>query len=268
MTAVVVLLHAFPLDHRMWAAQQQGLAAAGWPAVALDLPGFAGTPLLDAEPSLEPVADAIAQHLAADGIDHYVLVGLSLGGYVAMAMARRALARGQAAAIDGLILCDTKASADTPTAVANRIRLAESVLDDSVLAEPGRCGRILRQALLPGLLGATTHASRPEVLAQVGGWLDEAEPATVAWYQHAMAGRPDSHQVLRDLAVPTLVLWGDEDTLSPQDEQASMLAVLARGRESIIEGVGHLSAVEDPMAVTESILAALVGSSDRVDRSQ
>jgi pimeloyl-ACP methyl ester carboxylesterase len=246
MSRVLVLLHAFPLDHRMWSVQQEHLGAAGWEVLALDLPGFGGSALLDGEPSLGSVAEVITQHLELEGIEGYALAGLSLGGYVAMAMVRQAMAAGRGDAIASLILCDTKASADSPQAVVNRIRLAEAVSVD-----PGNSGRILSQAILPGLLGQTTHTSRPEVVDLVGQWLDEADPQAVSWYQQAMADRPDSHDLLRMWSAPTLVLWGSEDSLSPQAEQESMLSVLSAGRSAVIDGVGHLSAVEDPDAVTE-----------------
>ncbi|MFM8893927.1 MAG: alpha/beta fold hydrolase [Actinomycetales bacterium] len=254
MSDVIVLLHAFPLDHRMWAAQQVNLGAAGWEVLAVDLPGFGGSAVLDAEPSLVTVAAALADHLLAEGVERYALAGISLGGYVAMAMARRALAAGRPETIAPLLLCDTKASADTSAAAQHRIRLAETVLED-----PVRCGRILRQALLPNLLGSTTHDTRPEVVAEVGEWLDQAEPGAVAWYQQAMAQRPDSHQVLRAFAAPTLVLWGEQDTLSPQPEQTSMLDALSDGQSAVIEGVGHLSVVEDPPSVSAAMLTILDG---------
>lgn len=249
MSGTLVLLHAFPLDHRMWAEQERAVAEAGWRVIAPDLPGFGGTRLLAGEPGLDAVAAHLLDQFAADGIEHAVVAGLSLGGYVAMAMIRLATSLGRPTFVDALVLCDTKASADGQEAVRNRMRLAEAVTADQV-----ESGRLLRQAILPGLLGETTHATRPEVVDMVGGWLDEAPPETVAWYQRAMAARPDSHDTLRCLQVPALVLWGSQDTLSPKAEQSTMLDALSLGREAVIEGVGHLSAVEDPDAVSESLL--------------
>jgi pimeloyl-ACP methyl ester carboxylesterase len=252
MSATLLLLHAFPLDHRMWAEQERAATEAGWRVIAPDLPGFGGTGLLPSEPGLDAVAANLLDRLAEDGVDHAVVAGLSLGGYVAMAMIRMATMRGCPEFVDAVMLCDTKASADGPEAVRNRMRLAEAVT-----ADPVDSGRILRQAILPGLLGQTTHATRPEVVAVVGGWLDAARPETVAWYQRAMAARPDSHGTLRSLQAPALVLWGSEDSLSPQAEQSSMLDALNHGQEAIIDGVGHLSAVEDPAAVSEGMLSFL-----------
>lgn len=252
MSGTLVLLHAFPLDHRMWAGQERAATEAGWRVIAPDLPGFGGTTLLAAEPSLDDVAAHLLSRLAEDGVEHAAIGGLSLGGYVAMALIRMATMAGRAELFDAVILCDTKASADGPEAVRNRLRLAEAVTADQVDS-----GRILRQAVLPGLLGQTTHATRPEVVNVVGGWLDEARPETVAWYQRAMAARSDSYDALRSLQVPALVLWGAQDTLSPKAEQSAMLEALSRGQEAVIDGAGHLSAVEDPDAVSESLLQFL-----------
>lgn len=249
MSGTLVLLHAFPLDHRMWAEQERAAAEAGWRVIAPDLPGFGGTSLLTAEPSLDAVAAHLLDRMAKDGVKHAVVAGLSLGGYVAMAMMRLATITDRPGFFDAVILCDTKASADGPEAVRNRIRLAEAVNAVGIDS-----GRILRQAILPGLLGQTTHSTRPEVVNLVGGWLDEARPETVAWYQRAMAARPDSHDTLRSLRVPTLVLWGSEDSLSPKTEQASMLDALSLGQEAVIDGVGHLSAVENPDAVSARLV--------------
>lgn len=246
-TGVVVLLHAFPLDGRMWAAQADAVSAAGWDVLVPDLPGFGESDLLGEEPSLDAVARTVLDELDAQRVDRAVIAGLSLGGYVTMALSRLAPER-----IDAIMLCDTKAAADTDVARANRERLTQAVLD-----APASTGRILRQSFLPGLLGATTFAVRPDVVTQVEAWLDDADPHTIAWYQRAMADRPASYDTLAALAVPALVLWGDEDALSPQADQQAMLDALRFGREARIASAGHLSAVEAPDAVNAAMTGFL-----------
>lgn len=241
MSPAVLLIHAFPCDHRLWAAQVESLD--GWRVLAPDLPGFGGTELLDAEPSLPAVADWLLGLLRREGIDRLAVGGISLGGYLVMELLRR-----EPELFAAVLLCDTKASADSPEAAANRERLAAAVT-----AEPQACGRILRQSVLPSLLGRTSLDSRPEVVGMVAGWLDEAPAASVAWYQRAMAKRPDSLEVLSQVDVPALVLWGDEDALSPEGEQRSMLSALPRGSAAVIEGAGHLAPVERPEAASRAI---------------
>lgn len=246
---VVLLLHAFPCSGAMWAAQADALSEAGWDVVVPDLPGFGASDLLDAEPDLEAVAAVLLRELDEQGIGEVAVAGLSLGGYLAMALARLAPER-----LSAVMLCDTKGTADSAPAIENRHRLAQAVLED-----PSNCGRILRQSVLPGLLGGTTFAERPDVVARVEGWIDAARPESVAWYQRAMAARPDSLPVLAGLRVPGLVLWGDEDAISPEPEQRAMLDALAHGRPAIIRSSGHLAAVECPDAVSDALIGFLSG---------
>ena len=243
----LLLLHAFPCDGRMWEPQARAASAAGWRVLVPDLPGFGRSPLLDHAPDLDAVADALLEVLRARDIERVVLGGVSLGGYVTMALLRR-----HAAMVAGVLLCDTKAAADGDEARANRERLAALVLQD-----PAESGRVLEQAVLPGLLGETTRRTRPEVVDRVRGWLQEADPQAVAWYQRAMAGRPDSLGTLADADLPTLVVWGEEDALSPRAEQDAMLSAVSDATLTAIAGAGHLANVEDPDAVTHALLGFL-----------
>jgi pimeloyl-ACP methyl ester carboxylesterase len=249
MSPTVVLLHAFPLDKRLWDDVVDGVADAGWDVVVPDLRGFGesafGEDGSDDEPALSWMARDVLGILDRIGVNSAVVVGLSLGGYVAMELARQDPSR-----IAGLALLDTKASADAEEARANRLRVAEQVLEaGSTVA--------LARAMLPALLGPTTHETRPEVVERVRGWIEEADPEGVAWAQRAMAARPDSHADLAALTVPALVLWGDEDALSPRPEQDSMVEALRDARAVVVPGSGHLSAVEDPAAVVAALVAFL-----------
>ena len=240
---VVVLLHAFPCDGRLWRPQADDLAGAGWRVLVPDLPGFGESALLDGEPSLDLVADEVLAMLDDRGVDRCVLAGVSLGGYVAMAVLRR---RPDVAA--GLVLCDTKATADADPARENRERLARLVLES-----PDDCARILEQAVLPGLLGDTTRAQRPEVVETVRSWIAAAEADTVAWYQRAMAVRPDSVGVLGSVDAPTLVVWGEEDALASRAEQEIMRAASSDADLVVVQQAGHLANVERPEVVTAAM---------------
>ena len=241
---VVVLLHAFPCDSRMWEPQAQALAASGCRVLAYDLPGFGASALPAAMPSLDAVAEVVVADLALRGVDRAVLAGVSLGGYLAMAMVRA-----QPELVAALVLCDTKATADGEQALANRERIAAAVE-----AEPSSVARILEQAVLPGLLGETTFRDRPEVVEQVRGWLRAADATTVAWYQRAMAGRPDSRAALEAAALPTLVVRGDEDALSSLAEADILVGTSPDATLLAVPGAGHLANVEDPSAVTEAVV--------------
>jgi pimeloyl-ACP methyl ester carboxylesterase len=249
MAPTVVLLHAFPLDKRLWDDVVDAVADAGWDVVVPDLRGFGesayGDDGPDDEPTLSWMARDVLGILDRIGVNSAVVVGLSLGGYVAMELVRQDASR-----IAGIALVDTKASADTDEARANRLRVADQVLEAGSTAA-------LARAMLPGLLGATTHADHPEVVARVRGWIEEADPAGVAWAQRAMAARPESFADLASLTVPALVLWGDEDALAPRAEQELMVEALRDARAVEIPGSGHLSAVEDPAAVVAALVPFL-----------
>jgi len=242
----VVLLHAFPCDRRMWRAQAEVLVGAGWRVIRPDLAGFgeSTTHAKDA-PSLDRMAADVLRLMDRLGVDDFVLGGLSMGGYVSMALLRQDSER-----VRGLILADTKATADAPEAQQVREAAAATVLAAGSTAP-------VSDAMLTGLLGATTRETRPGVVDVVSGWVGEARPEAFAWAQRAMARRPDSHPDLAAFDRPSLVLWGEEDTLTPPAGHESMLAALPDVTDVGIPGAGHLSAVEDPGAVSAALLAFL-----------
>lgn len=244
---VAVLLHAFPCDHRMWAAQVEPIAASGWRVLVPDLPGFAGSALPQDDPDLGVIVEQLNADLAERGVDRFVLGGLSVGGYLAMEWLRR-----YPQSIAALILCDTKATADSPAAYEGRLAMATEVS-----GEPQRTSQILSEKMFGPILGKTSHAQRPDVVARVAEWIDSAPAATIAWYQRAMAARPDSLDVLRSLAAPALVVWGEEDEMSPRAEQDLMVECLSDVAFESIPQAGHLAALENPVPVTHVLVEFL-----------
>ena len=176
----VVLLHAFPMDSALWAAQRRALGAEGHRVITPDLPGFGGSAPSPTSPSVDVMADAVVELLDHLGIEQAVVGGLSMGGYVTMALLRRHPDR-----LSAIVLADTKAGADTPEAAATRETVAAAV-------EAAGTAAGIADGMLPNLLGATTRESRPDVVATVRRWIGAQPAAGVAWAQRAMAGRPDS----------------------------------------------------------------------------
>jgi pimeloyl-ACP methyl ester carboxylesterase len=229
----VVLLHAFPLSSRMWAAQLQGLADA-CRVITPDLRGFGGSPLGDDDPSVDAMADDVAALLDRLHLDRVVVGGLSMGGYVVMALLRRHTDR-----ISAVVLANTKAGADPEPARANRERIAREVLGARGL-------QVVTDDVVPGLLGESTKRGRPDVVARVHELHLTAEPAALAWAQLAMAGRPDSFGTLRAAQIPALVIAGEEDQMSPLAEAYAMADALPQAKLVTIQAAGHLSAMEVP----------------------
>jgi pimeloyl-ACP methyl ester carboxylesterase len=247
----LVLLHGFPLDHRMWLDVTDLLP--GDPTVlAPDLPGFGTSPTGEdvaeglgaprGTPSLEVVADAVAAALRAAGVERAVVAGLSMGGYVAMAVLER-----HPDLVAGLGLVDTKSTADDDAARAKRLELA-----DAALAEM-RVDPVL--GMRSAVLGATNRVARPDLVDRVEGWIRDQGPAAVAWAQRAMAARPDRTAVLAGFAGPAVVVVGDEDELSPPAAAEHMAGVLRDVQVTVVPRAGHMTPNESP----EPVASALAG---------
>ncbi|HVX47470.1 MAG TPA: alpha/beta hydrolase [Mycobacteriales bacterium] len=222
-----VLLHAFPLHAGMWDSVRDRL---GQRLITPDLRGFGGSALGADEPSLAASAADVLELADRLGLDRFVLGGLSMGGYVAMRLLAVAPER-----VEALVLADTKATADTPAAQANRERIAAAV-------ESGDRD-VLRRDVLPTLIAADAASA---VRDRVAALIDAAPAAAVAWAQRAMAGRPDSLPVLRSFRGPALVIRGSQDGLSTGEDAAAMAAAVPDARSVEIAGSGHLSAMERP----------------------
>ncbi|MFJ1704226.1 alpha/beta fold hydrolase [Kitasatospora sp. NPDC088346] len=242
----LVLLHAFPFSARMWSAQVERLAGpAGELArvFAPDQRGFGSAPLGDDEPSLDAVADDVARLLDTAGVDRAVVGGLSMGGYVAMAFARRHPDR-----LCGLLLADTKAGPDAEPARTNRERIAAAVLArDSVRL-------LVDERMAENLLGP---AAGPDLVEDVRGMIAEASPRAVAWAQRAMAARGDSLEVLAGLSVPAAVIVGEADSVTPLAEARMLAEAMADAELTVIPAVGHLSSLEAPETFAAAVRALL-----------
>jgi pimeloyl-ACP methyl ester carboxylesterase len=243
----LVLLHGFPLDHRMW-DEVARLLPPGRPVHAVDLPGTPGNVTDLPEPALETSADLVAEVLRAAGVERAVVAGLSMGGYVALALVER-----HADLVAALALVDTKSTADAPEAHANRLRIADEAEQSRSVAPVRPMGS--------SLLGESTRSSQPEVAEQVTTWIDEQEPAGIAWSQRAMAARPDRTDVLRAFDGPVVVVVGGGDTLTPHEAAEHHVATSEQAPRVGVPRAGHLSSVEQPATVAAA-LADLAQAAD------
>jgi pimeloyl-ACP methyl ester carboxylesterase len=224
----VVLLHAFPFDRRFWAGTLDRLRSR-LRVIAPDLPGF-GESALRPGGSIADMADDVAALLAHLGIARAVLCGLSMGGYVALALARR-----HPALLGGLVLCDTRAGADGDEARRARADAIALVEEQGVGAY---IDRQLGRLLAPGISEAIRDEARRLALAQ--------SPAGVIAGLCALRDRPDRRGELADLSCPTLVVVGAEDVLTPPAEAAAMAREIRGARLVIMPEVGHLASLEAP----------------------
>ncbi|GIG22326.1 alpha/beta hydrolase [Cellulomonas chitinilytica] len=235
----LVLLHGFPLDHRMWDAVA-ALVPGERPVLAVDLPGTPADAETLPEPSIEASADRVAAELRSAGLDRAVVAGLSMGGYVVLALLER-----HPELVAGAGLLDTKSTADTDDARANRLRIADEAEQSGTVA-PVR-------PMSTGLLGETSRTSRPELVDELAGWIEHQRPEGIAWSQRAMAARPDRTDVLRRFTGPVLVLVGDEDTVTPVAAAEHMAAAVPQAALVVVPHAGHMSALEQPAAVADAL---------------
>ena len=242
----VVFLHAFPLNRTMWDPQVTALVGE-CRCIPIDLRGFGDS---GASPpySVDQYADDAVAVLDTLQIERAVVVGLSLGGYIALALWRRHRAR-----VRALVLADTRAGADTPDSVKRRRELIE------LAHTQGSVG--IANVQIAGLVGKTTRDKRPDIYDSVHRLIAQAPPEGIVGGLEAMIARPDSTPTLSTIDVPTLIIAGSEDVVTPPREARAMHAAIPGSRIEILQQAGHLSNLERPAAfntVITEFLASLL----------
>lgn len=242
----VVFLHAFPLNRTMWDPQVTALVGESR-CIAIDLRGLGeskgGPPY-----SMDRYADDVASVLDTLRIERAVVAGLSMGGYIAFAMWRRHRER-----IRALVLADTRATADTEETAERRRELIRVAETQGMTA--------VANAQITGLVGKTTRERRPDIYDSMHRMIAQAPPRGVIGALQALMERPDSTETLSTIDVPTLVVCGDEDALTPPKDNAKLAEAIRGSRFEVLQGAGHLSNVERPAAfntVLSEFLASLL----------
>ncbi len=240
MTPPLVLLHAFPLDSRMFDGVRPAVAA----RVRLftpDLRGFGAGPSLGRrEPDLTVFADDVLADLDAAGIERAIVGGVSMGGYIALNLLRRHPDR-----LSGLVLADTRSGADDQAALERRRGVAERADRGEIAAGP--------DAIAPLVAAGVSDLVRADLAAIAGA----VPAASIAWGQRAMAARPDSTAVLAGAAVPVLVVVGERDAVTPPSVAREMAAVAPEAELVELPGAGHLAPAEDPAGFADALIGWL-----------
>lgn len=241
----ILFVHAFPLHRGMWAPQVDALAGEAR-CIAPDLRGFGDSG--DGPPwTMDRFADDLACVLDALGVERATVCGLSLGGYVAFALWRRHPDR-----VRALVLADTRAGADSEDGREKRRATIATARTQGPAA-------VAAQAIT-GLVGKTTRAQDGEAMARTRALLARARVEGIVGASEAMLARPDSTPTLATISVPTLVVVGEEDVLTPPKEARAMADAIPGATLEVIPRAGHLSNLERPAAFTcalRDFLAAL-----------
>ncbi|HEX3645316.1 MAG TPA: alpha/beta fold hydrolase [Vicinamibacterales bacterium] len=239
----LILLHAFPLNARMWEGQLS-LAGTGWRVIAPQLRGFDGAAGDPPAASVDDYAGDVIDLLDALHVKQAVVCGLSMGGYVSFALLRLA-----ARYVQGLVLADTRSQADTPEGVAGRRRLLQVIQDKGSSA--------VADEMIPKLLGETTRSTRPAVVELVRSLAIASSADAMAGAVRALMTRPDSTPLLASIHVPTLVVVGDEDAVTPPSASEEMHRAIAGSELVRIPRAGHLPNLEQPELFDAALAAFL-----------
>jgi pimeloyl-ACP methyl ester carboxylesterase len=235
----VLLIHGFPFDHFLWRHQLAALSDRD--CLAPDLRG-AGANRAEqaAEFSMVAYASDLLQELDRAKIARAVICGLSMGGYVAFELLRRAPER-----VHALVLCNTKAEADSPEARRGRDTLAARAERDGA--------RAVAVELVPRLLARGTYEGRLDIVREVSDMIARQSVPGIVGALHALRDRPDSTPLLSRIRLPTLVIAGDEDQIAPVAGMRRMAQAISGAQFVAIAGAGHVSALEQPAAVSRSL---------------
>ena len=243
----VVLIHGYPFNRSLWNEQIAALSGS-YRVIAPDLRGFGESDSSDGSATMNRMAQDVAALLDHLGVPRVTIGSLSMGGYVALAFYKQFASR-----VRALILADTRATSDTEEARQNRTQQAEKAIAE------GMAG--IADAMLPKLLTPETVSKRPEIVKRVRDMMLKTKPEGAAAALRGMAERDDQTSLLSKITVPTLILVGAEDAITPVADSEKMNQAIAGSRLVVLENAGHVSNLERTEKFNEALLDFLSESS-------
>jgi pimeloyl-ACP methyl ester carboxylesterase len=231
----------------MWKEQVAGVGSI-YRLIMPDLRGHGASPAPEGVYTMDEMADDVIELLDILGLDAPVVIGgLSMGGYVALSLVARYPSR-----VRGLMLMDTRAGADSPEAAQKREEMAQTVI------AAGNAGPVV-ESMVPRLFAKTTLKERAERVAVLREVMEQTTPRGIAGALRGMACRPDRSSDLANIAVPTLVLVGEEDVITPPAEAQALADAIAGSRLEVVSNSGHMAPYENPAIANPVILRFLEG---------
>ena len=231
----VVLLHPFPVCREFWLPVAE-LLSTRYRLIMPDLRGHGDSGLGAGPATMAKHAGDVARVTTAAGVDRAPIVGVSIGGYIIFEFWRKFRER-----VSALVLCNTKAGADSTEARSGRLQAAEDVLKKGT--------EVFFEDMLPKVLAESTRRARPDLVDGALRMMRKMSPQDVAALQRGMADRPDSIPTAQTINVPTLIITGDEDTATGVPEAEVMKQNIRGGEMKVVAKAGHYSPWEQPQEV-------------------
>jgi len=231
----VVLLHPFPVHHGFWQPVTAALSSR-YRLILPDLRGHGDSGVGQGPATMAKHAQDLVRICDREEIGRAAFVGVSIGGYILFEFWRRYRER-----VEALVLCNTRASAETLDSRAARLRSAAEVMERGV--------EQFAETMFPKLLGKSTLDTRPDLVSEVRAMILKMSPEDVSMVQAGMAERPDSVPTLKTMTIPTLIVAGEEDAAIPANEAEIMRQNIPSTQLRMIPKAGHYAAFEQPGAV-------------------
>lgn len=235
----IVFLHAFPLNRTMWAEQEAALSSQ-FRVITIDLRGHGESDAPLWHYTIDQAADDVRALLDHLSIRQALFVGLSMGGYILLTFYRKYADR-----VKGMVLADTRAQADTPEGKAGRFQMAQIAYKQGPSA--------IADIMIPKLLSPATIQTRPEILQRVRTMIEGNQMSGIVGDLMAMAERPDSVPLLKQIACPTQIIVGELDQATPPADAKLMAEQIPHARLAVIPRAAHLANLEQPEAFTRLI---------------
>ena len=239
----IVLIHGYPFNRTLWNEQVAALSSS-YRVIVPDLRGFGESEASEGTATMNRMAQDVAELMDHLEIPQAVIAGLSMGGYVALAFYKQFPSR-----VRALVLADTRAQADTEEAKQTRAQHAEKALAE------GMAG--IADAMLPNLLSPDTVSKRPEIVKGVRDMMLKTKPEGAAAALRGMAERDDQTSLLSNITVPTLILVGAEDAITPAADSEKMHEAISTSSLVVLENAGHVSNLEQTEEFNQTLMAFL-----------
>jgi 3-oxoadipate enol-lactonase len=236
----VVLIHGYPFNRTLWNEQVEALSK-NHRVIAPDLRGFGESEASDGPATMNRLAQDVALLLDHLEIARATIAGLSMGGYVALAFYKQLPSH-----VRALVLADTRAQADTEEGKQTREQQAQKALSE------GMAG--IADAMLPKLLTPETVSKRPDIVKRVRDMMLKTKPEGAAAALRGMAARDDQTSLLSKISVPTLILVGAEDAITPAADSEKMNQAIAGSQLIVLENAGHVSNLERTEQFNDAML--------------